>query len=124
VKIDAKRCSVDEMICNLGIGMPEGIAVLAAERGLLEHLTLTVESGPIGGMPVGGLSFGASLHPQAILEQASQFDFYDGRGLDFATLGAAQIDKHGNVNVWTSNVTCSPTWISDPFWATLWLQSR
>jgi len=87
-----------EQIVNIGIGIPETVGKHASNQGILKDIYITVEAGGVGGLPAPGLAFGATIGADMICEMATQFDFYDGGGLDICFLGGLEVDMHGNVN--------------------------
>ncbi|MCF3942597.1 acyl CoA:acetate/3-ketoacid CoA transferase [Oceanobacillus alkalisoli] len=102
-KVIGRRAALElfpEAIVNLGTGIPgDTIGPVSREEDILDQIYLTVESGAIGGVPLGGTDFGVVENPLAIIEHGYQFDYYAGRGVDITFMGAAEIDKQGNVNV-------------------------
>lgn len=101
-KVVARRALMeikDGDVGNLGVGISDGIGNVAREEGLSGNFTLTIETGPIGGVTAQGIFFGASVNSKALSDMPAQFDFYGGGGLDICFLSFAEVDPLGNVNV-------------------------
>lgn len=101
-RIIARRAA-DEIkagqLASFGFGIPDGVATVVRERGLLSHLHTTVDHGHHGGDALQGALFGFVPNGEARIDSPTQFDFYSGGGIDVAILGFGECDAHGNVNV-------------------------
>ena len=98
----ARRAALElnaDTVVNIGLGIPEIVGRIAGEEGVEDLVTFMVDTGVIGGVPLSGLDFGASVNREALIDHASSFDFIDGGGLDTVFLGVAECDAAGNVNV-------------------------
>lgn len=87
-------------VVNLGIGIPgDVIGPITNEEGINQDMVLTLESGIVGGVPIGANEFGIARNAKAIIEHEYIFDYYHGAGVDITFMGAAEVDRLGNVNV-------------------------
>lgn len=101
-KVIARRQAMElrpHMLVNIGVGVSNGVPIVLSEAGVSDMVTLSLEQGQSGGLPVLGLDAGTMVNPRLILEQPSQHDLYHGGVLDATCLSAAEIDPKGNVNV-------------------------
>ncbi len=85
-------------VVNYGVGVPDAVAKRVASRGEMDRIYQTIEHGTYGGTLMDGVLFGYARNASAMLDAATQFDFYAGGGLDIAFLGFGEFDAEGNVN--------------------------
>lgn len=101
-KIIARRGAMElkrDWLVNLGLGISDGVAVVANEEGLSEQIALSIETGIFGGVPLPGDRMGQGINQEATYRMADIFDLYDGGVLDATFLSFAEVDEEGNVNV-------------------------
>lgn len=86
-------------VLNVGTGIPNDVVgPIIAEEQIDDDVTITVESGIYGGIPMGGIDFGIAKNNFALLRHDDQFDYYNGAGVDVTYMGAGEVDSDGNVN--------------------------
>ncbi len=90
--------SMDDVL-NVGTGIPNDVVgPILAEEDVQDDVTITVESGIYGGIPMGGIDFGIAKNNFALIRHDDQFDYYNGAGVDVTFMGAGELDAQGNVN--------------------------
>lgn len=101
-KVICRRCAMEIRkgdVVNLGVGIPADTAKVVAEEGYIDEITMSTESGMVGGVPSALPNFGSAYNPEATLEHGAMFDLIDGGGLDMTCLGIGEADQYGNINV-------------------------
>ncbi len=100
--VEAARRVADGAVCFVGIGLPS-LAVNLARHTHAPNAVLIYESGPIGSKPtVPPLSIGDGELAETAdftVSVPEMFAYWlQGGRIDVGFLGAAQIDRHGNLN--------------------------
>jgi glutaconate CoA-transferase subunit B len=100
--VGAARELAGESVCFVGVGLPN-IAVNLAKRTVAPDLELVYEAGVFGARPARlPLSIGDPTivtHATTVTSMLELFGYYLQGGLiDVGFLGAAQIDRHANIN--------------------------
>jgi glutaconate CoA-transferase, subunit B len=100
--VEASRRLSDGMVCFVGIGLPSTAANLA-RRTHAPECVLVYESGTIGAKPTAlPLSIGdgeLAETADSVVAVPEMFSYWlQGGRIDVGFLGAAQIDRHGNLN--------------------------
>ena len=85
-------------IVDIGIGLPEEVARLLYESGVMKQLNMMTEAGAIGGVAAPGVFFGAAVNPDELIPSVEAFERMYKR-LDWVILGVLEADSQGNVNV-------------------------
>ena len=100
--VEASRRLRDGTVCFVGIGLPS-LAANLARKTHAPHCVLVYESGTIGAKPTElPLSIGdgeLAVTADAVVSVPEMFAYWlQGERIDVGFLGAAQIDRHGNLN--------------------------
>ena len=111
--VEAARRLADGAVCFVGIGLPS-LATNLARRTHAPNCVLVYESGTIGAKPrLLPLSIGdgeLAETADAVVSVPEMFGYWlQGGRIDVGFLGAAQIDRHGNLNSTVIGPYDSPT---------------